>query len=285
VYRDPGEDPISFGDIFEGEHLIDVHARLRTRRLGGGNMPRTAAERISRTVNRPLSDPGDTVPMYTPALPQRPEDFHALAFGGATMKGNEPLRAILLSDSCAIDTALGTERGRRAQGRLLFAPIVPTTKEAVEALDDEPLFGRFPLNTAQGRFGWATAELRDCFMVDARDVRKEERILTLTAEAAEDLEVSWDACALRRGPLAVSHNIAKLARALAGEGGDPEERAGAVEMVEEMLLIAWQLEGGLLRAVADAPAPDRAALEQIVDELKKLEAVARAAHEQLSAAL
>ena len=59
----------------------------------------------------------------------------------------------------------------------------------------------------------------------------------------------------------------------------------AVEMVEEMLLIAWQLEGGLLRAVADAPAPDRAALEQIVDELKKLEAVARAAHGQLSAAL
>jgi hypothetical protein len=285
VYRDPGEDPISFGDIFQGNHLIDVHARLQTRRLGGGDMPRTAAERISRAVNRPLADPGENVPMYTPALPQRPVDFHVLAFGGATMKRDNPLRAILLSDSCAIDTALGTERGRRAQGRLLFAPIVPTTKETVEALEDEPLFGRFPLNAAPGRFGWATAELRDCFMVDARDVREEDRILTLTAEAAEDLEASWDACALRRGPLAVSHNIAKLASALAGEGGDPEEQAGAVEMLEQMFVIAWRLEGGLLRAVADAPAPDRAALEQIVDELKKLEEAARTAHERLSEAL
>jgi len=285
VYRDPDEDPISFGDIFEGKHLIDVHARLETRQLGGGNMPRTAAERISRAVNRPLSDPAETVPMYTPALPQRSEDFHVLAFGGATMKRDEPMRATLLSDSSAIDTALGTERGRRAQGRLLFAPIVPTTKEAVEALDEEPVFGRFPLNAEPGKFGWATAELRDCFMVDARDVRNEDRILSLTAEAAEDLEVSWDACVLRRGPLAVSHNIAKLAGALAGEGGDPQEQAGAVEMIEDMLLIAWQLEGGLLRAVADAPAPDMAVLGQIVDELKRLEQTAREAHERLSEAL
>lgn len=248
-------------------------------------MPRTAAEKISKAVNRPLADPGENVPMYTPALPQRQEDFHVLAFAGATMKGDEPMRAILLSDSCAIDTALGLERGRRPQGRLLFAPIVPATKETVEALDDEPLFGRFPLEAAPGKLGWATAELRDCFMVDARDVRIEDRILTLNAEAAADLEVSWDACALRRGPLAVSHNIAKLASALAGEGGDPEEQAKAVEKIEEMLLIAWRLEGGLLRAVADAPTPDRAALEQIVDELKKLEEAARAAHERLSAAL
>ena len=174
-------------------------------------MPRTAAEKISKAVNRPLADPGENVPMYTPALPQRQEDFHVLAFAGATMKGDEPMRAILLSDSCAIDTALGLERGRRPQGRLLFAPIVPATKETVEALDDEPLFGRFPLEAAPGKLGWATAELRDCFMVDARDVRIEDRILTLNAEAAADLEVSWDACALRRGPLAVSHNIAKLA--------------------------------------------------------------------------
>jgi hypothetical protein len=285
VYRDPGEDPISFGDIFEGEHLIDVHARLQTRRLGGGNMPRTAAEKISKAVNRPLADPGENVPMYTPALPQRQEDFHVLAFGGATMKGDEPLRAILLSDSCAIDTALGVERGRRAQGRLLFAPIVPTTKEAVEALDKHPLFGRFQLNEAPGKFSWATAELRDCFMVDARDVRTEDRILTLDAEAATDLEVSWDACALRRGPLAVSHNIAKLASALAGEGGDPEEHAKTVEKLEEMLLIAWRLEGGLLRAVADAPAPDRAALQQILEELQKIEETARGACERLSEVL
>jgi hypothetical protein len=285
VYRDPGEGPISFGDIFEGKHLIDVHARLQTRRLGGGNMPRTAAERIARAVNRPLSDPGETVPMYTPALPQRPEDFHVLAYGGATMKRDEPLRAILLSDSCAIDTALGTERGRRAQGRLLFAPMIPTTETAVEALEEQPLFGRLPLTAAPGKFGWGTAELRDCFMVDARDVRKEDRILTLTADAAEDLEAAWDACALRRGPHVVEHNVTKLAHALAGEDGDAEEQAGAVEMIQRTLVVAWRLEGGLLRAAADSPVPDKAALKQIVAELKELEESARAAHERLARAL
>lgn len=57
VYRDPGEDPISFGDIFEGEHLIDVYAKLETRPLGGGDTPRITTERILKKFNRPLPGP------------------------------------------------------------------------------------------------------------------------------------------------------------------------------------------------------------------------------------
>jgi hypothetical protein len=248
-------------------------------------MPRTAAERISRAVNRPLTDPGDAVPMYTPALPQLAESFHVLAFGGATMKRGVPLRAILLSDDCAIDTALGEERGRRAQGRLLFAPIVPAKDSEVTKLEERPVFGRFPLPMHAKLFDGGIAELRDCFMVDARDVRTKDRRVTLTTEAAEDLEAAWDACVLRRGPHAVAHNVAKLAAALAGEDGDPEEQAGVVEMIERTLVTAWRLEGGLLRAAADAPVPDKAALQQMVTELKGLEESARAAHQRLSAAL
>jgi hypothetical protein len=286
VYRVPGEDPISFGDIFEGEHLIDVHAKLETRPLGGGDTPRVTTERILKKFNRPLTGSDPEVPVYSPALPPLAESFHALAFGGKRMKEDGPLRAILISDSCAVDTALGDERGRRPQGRLLFAPIVSATKAQITKLEETGVFGRFPLPAAdEPPFAGGVAELRDCFMVDARDVRRDDRILTLTDDAADDLEAAWDACVLRRGPHAVAHSVAKLARALAGEDGNPEDEAEKVEVIIEALIVAWRLEGGVLRAAADSRALEPAVIQQIVDELKELEKLARAAHERLAPAL
>jgi len=284
VYRVPG-DPISFGDIFEGEHLIDVYAKLETRPLGGGDTPRITTERILKKFNRPLTGSSEAVPVYSPALPPLKESFHALAFGGDRIKQDGPLRAILLSDGCAIDTALGIERGRRPQGRLLFAPIGSANDAEIAKLEERPLFGRFPLPKDPKLFDGGIAELRDCFMVDARDVHTQHRILTLSPEAADDLEAAWDACALRRGPHVVEHNIAKLAQALAGEEGNAGDQADVVEMIARTLISAWRLEGGLLRAAADAPKPDTEALQQIVDELKELEESAHAAHERLAQAL
>ncbi len=285
VYRDPGEDPISFGDIFEGKHFIDVHAKLETRPLGGGDTPRVTTERILKKFNRPLTGTAEAVPIYSPALPPLKENFHALAFGGERMKGDGPLRAILLSDSCTVDTALGTERGRRPQGRLLFAPVLPATEAQIVKLEERRVFGRFPLPKDKEReFDGGVAELRDCFMVDARDVCPNDRILTLSGEAAEDLEAAWDACAMRRGPHVVEHNVTKLASLLANDEGVSDDDIEAVEMIAQTLVTAWRLEGGLLRAVADSPVTEKAALEQIVTELKQLEKFARSAHERLTRA-
>lgn len=285
MYRDPGEYPISFGDIFEGDHLIDVHARRETRPMGGGDMPRKTAERMSDVVNRPLIDSAQTVPVYTPALSPAPESFHALAFGGQRMKQDAPLRAILLSDSCAVDTALGTERGQRTQGRLLFAPIAPATEAQVTKLKGRRKFGSFPLpEDAKLHFEGGIAQLKDCFMVDARDVLVEDRLLSLCDEAAAELEAAWDACALRRGPHVVEHNVAKLARSLA-DGEADADTVSSVEMIAQTLIMAWRLEGGLLRAAADSPEHDESMLQQLVVELKELEESARTAHERLTEAL
>jgi hypothetical protein len=283
VYRDPDEDPISFGDIFEGEHLIDVHAKLETRPLGGGDTPRITTERILKKFNRDLTGSGDPVPVYSPALPPLKESFHALAFGGDRMKDDGPLRAILISDSCIVDTALGGERGRRPQGRLLFAPVVTATEAQITKLQERRVFGRFPLpKDTELHFDGGVAELRDCFMVDARDVRASDRILTLSDEAAEDLEAAWDASAMRRGPHVVEHNVAKLARSLAGDEDVSDADVEVVETIAQTLIAAWRLEGGLLRAAADAQEPDAEALQQIVAELKELEESARLAHERLA---
>lgn len=244
-------------------------------------MPRTVSEKIARAVNRELTDTGERIAMYTPALPQHPDKFHVLG-QGATMKLDAPIRAILLSDSCAIDTALGVERdGRRVHGRLLFAPIVPASDLQLESLTNRPIFGRFPM-LKNGRLSGAVAELRHCFMVDARDVRKEDRIVALTDEGAEELETAWDAWALRRGPLVIEHNMQKLASTLNDGGVDTSDQDAAVGTVEQALVAAWRLEGGALRAAADSPEPDLEALGRLVAGLKELEEAAREAHERLS---
>lgn len=202
------------------------------------------------------------------------------------MKQDCPLRAILLSDSCTVDTALGTERGRRAQGRLLFAPIVPATEPQIVKLQTRRVFGRFPLPKDTDRhFAGGVAELRDCFMVDARAVRVADRFLTLSDLAAEDLEAAWDACATRRGPHVVEHNVARLAGSLSEGEGASQDDFDAVEMVAETLIAAWRLEGGVLRAAADSLTGDKAAVEQIVSELELLESFARIAHERLARAI
>lgn len=288
VYRDPGEDPISFGDVFECDYLIDIHCRANTRALGGGDMQRTTAEKLARAESRSL-EPGDPVPVYSPLLPPRRESSYVLG-SGTTMKLKAPVRAILISDSCAVDTALGVDReGRRPDGRLLFAPLVPATALQLQKLTDPPIFGRFPLIrlAESDDHDGAVAELRCCFMVDARDVDKKDRILALTAEAAEDLEVAWDAYALRRGPQAVEHNVGKLARRL---GRDPDSRAieDAMDALERALESAWRLEGGALRrAAATREGADLATPEEVarlMAELQDLERLAREARERLALA-
>lgn len=278
VYREPGE-RISFGDIFQSQHLIDVHVGESTSALGGGPMDRRVAERIAKQNNLALTDlHSESILVYTPAMKQH-KDRHDVLGRGSNMKLDAPNRAILLTDSCAVDTALVVGRdGRRKRGRLLFAPIVPAGDADVSRLTEKPVWGRFPLPRLMNDES-AVAELRYCFMVDVRDVHDDQRISSLDGETAEELEVAWNAYALRRGPLATARNADKVAAILADDAHDSEPAA----MIEDALNIAWRLEGSL-SSVAETSESDTDELDQLITDLKRLEETARAAHESLSQA-
>jgi hypothetical protein len=256
VYQEPDEQ-ISFGDIFESEHLIDVHARADTAALGGGPMEQTVAQKIAKAMSKELTDLGGGIPMYTPAN-----------------------RAILLTDSCAVDTAMIVDRkGRRKRGRLLFAPVVLADEGEVERLLDQPQFDRFPLSPCDAFEHGAVAELRHCFMVDVRDLSEDDRITALDNEAAEDLEAAFAGYALRRGPLATERNVERLAELIAAEL-DPAKLEGVAELIGEVLDVAWRLES----AVDDVAGSElsREKLDRLAGDLLTLEDVTRRARELLS---
>jgi hypothetical protein len=281
VYRSPDE-RVSFGDIFESDYLIDIHVDSNTSALGGGPMDRRVAERIAKQNNLSLTDDeSERILVYTPAMQQHRDRFDVLG-RGTTMKLTTPNRGILLTDSCAVDTALVVDRdGRRKRGRLLFAPVVPARDDDVDRLTEKPVWGRFPLPRADSFDGGAVAELRYCFMVDVRDVCAEHRILALDEEAADELEVAWNAYALRRGPLATERNAVKLEASLPGTSDDPSHADGPTEMIEEALNVAWRLEGTLSEA-AETAEFDIDKLNHLAADLKELEEAARIAHERLS---
>lgn len=283
VYRDPGEDPISFGDIFESEHLIDVYAARDTRALGGGPMPRKAAEKVAKQMNRELTDIGsELIPVYTPAMVQHGDKYHALA-RGSNMKLPEPNRAILLADSCAVDTALVVGRdGRRKRGRLLFAPVVAVSREDVERLLDMPVFGRFPMLPCDVFPDGAIAELRYCFNVDVTEVNHRDRILAMDVEAAEDLEVAWCAYALRRGPLSTQRNVERLA-AIVSERSDAAEIEGLAEAIGHAIDVGWLVEGRLDTA-SEKPPLTAEAIDELSEALGSLERAAREAKQEIEKA-
>jgi hypothetical protein len=101
----------------------------------------------------------------------------------------------------------------------------------------------------------------------------------LTEETLEDLEVAWNAHALRRGPLATEHVVSDLADLLKERSSQAEETAHAVL---EALNIAWRLEGGSLSDVAESSSLEREKLDRLVADLRELAEAARTAHERLS---
>ena len=281
VYTTPAE-RISFGDIFQSDHLIDVHVGAEARALGGKPLQRTTVAKIARGNNLELIDSGDPLPVLSPAMSQHPDSFAVLA-RGSNMKHPGPNRAILLADSCAADTALVVDRqGRRSRGRLLFAPVVvPGPDDDIERLADQPVFGRFPLAKLDAVFpDGAIVELRYCFMADVRDIHAVDRILALTKVAAEDLEVAWSAVALRRGPLATGHVLRKLAEIT---DGDPPASERPARMLKDVMNVAWRIEGGSLADAAESPALDPDKVARLIADLEDLENAARAARDALGA--
>ncbi len=226
-YLPPGR-TISFGDIFDLSFLYDVHVRADAVALGSRDLPAKAGGGRA----------------YANAYPGRQ---WVLARGELGL-------GILISDNCLVDTALGQDRGNAPpKGRLLFAPVTEIP------VRDLPLktFGRFALPRWDGVWEAASAELRRCFMVDARDVagNRDKRRVSLGAETAEQLEIRWSAYAARRGPLSSGRNCEKLAEVLARELGDQELTQGDRDVafsVAAALATAWRVEGSDLEAVSDA---------------------------------
>lgn len=252
---------VSFGDIFDLEFLHDVYVRgdavvLGSRALKGGG------ESFSESFPNPK---------------------WVLAHGGSC-------KAILITDNCAVDTALGQDReGGKAKGRLLFAPV-----SAIEE-SELPLrtFGRFALPTWDGEWAAGAADLRRCFMVDARDVAayRDARKASLDLELAEELEVKWSAFASRRGPLTSARNAEKLAEVLSRVNGDSSLGDGDIAVgyaVAEALSVSWRLEGKDLEAVADAHSdgtPGVAEIEAVEVALRGLADAATSAADKLRSRL
>jgi hypothetical protein len=226
---------VSFGDIFESAFLFDVHLRKDAVQLGAQNM----SARYGGGLAFSARYPGNR--------------HYVLGRGG-------PFRAILITDNCAVDTALDQRHDAsddppaKPKGRLLFAPLT----EADADVTDIPTFGRFLLPPCPGRFGAHIAELRRCFMVDARDVaeHKDSRVASLDDDLAEALEVRWNAFAVRRGPLANARNAEKLlgtlTRIAGREDAPTEDELSAARSLTDVLAATWRLEGAGLEAVGDA---------------------------------
>jgi hypothetical protein len=252
---------VSFGDIFDLEFLHDVHVRGDAVALGSRAM-KGGGETFSETFPNPK---------------------WVLAHGGSC-------RAILITDNCVVDTALGQDRaGGKAKGRLLFAPVSPI-KESELPLRS---FGRFALPTWDGEWAAGAAELRKCFMVDARDIaaHRDARKASLDLELAEELEVKWSAFASRRGPLTSARNAEKLAEVLSRLNSDlalSDDDIGVGYAVAQALSVSWRLEGKDLEAVADVHSVETSGVgevEAVEAALRELADAATSAADQLRSRL
>jgi hypothetical protein len=257
-YRPPQEE-VSFGDIFEADFFHDVFLKADAVQMGTRDMTAKYGGGL----------------MYAESF-NRNRDF--------VLGRGRPYRAMLIADNCLVDRILDQDnRGRRPQGRLLFAPIIET--DAHKELKD---FGRFALPEWEGRLPCSVAELRRCFMVDAPDIvaHRDQRIAALASDSMAELEVRWNAYAARRGPLAGARNAEKAAELVAHSNDDDPDPELAQE-IAATLLAAWRLEGDALEAVSDAHADQEGgedALATLQLRLEDLGKRASAAAERLAQA-
>jgi hypothetical protein len=253
-YTKPGPE-LAFGDIFKALYLFDVHLRTDADQMG------------SRQLRAGMG--------YSPQFKTR-EDF-VLAHG-------RRCDAVLISENCSIDDALGVDRQRaKPRGRLLFAPVSPQQETEITHLDQNRAFDRFPLIPRDGYVG-GIVELRRLFMVDIRDVEKSNRMVSLAARPAEELAVTLSAYTTRHGPLTALHHADKLAQLLA-KGTDPDNRTRTAALrVAQVIADAWTLDGLDLSAAAEVVIADEvpSILSSIVSRLRSLAETAAAAADALA---
>ena len=278
MYVTPSGD-VEFGDVFSAEWLFDVHVR-------GDAVP-------LKPFDCPAGKRRPAVTGYAKAQPTSNRDL-VLAHG-------QPRRAIVVSDSCEVESVLI----RRRRGRLIFAAVDAWPGDAAEA--DKALtsgnFRRHPLPPADG-FAGGVALFESLFAVghDAVTASADHsRVARLDDDAVVDLEIRWNAYSTRRGPRTHADNARKLAVLLSADGDaaaldsllDPESGVepdsldvAAANLVAQTLTAAWDIEGRVLNAMADAlEARERAeqSRDELTARLTELENLARTAQEALTA--
>ena len=275
TYESALREELSFGDICEAEFLFDVHVRADARAMG-----REIAQ-ASFAARRWNIDAD--VPYFVPGVSIREGQNYVLAHGLHQL-------AVVLSDDCLIETALGRDTGGPTNRRLLFAPVVAASGEEVAELAGGN-FGRFPLPGNERDEEDRIVDIRRCFMVDARDVHEAHtadrfRIASLDDPTRDELAIRWSAYALRRGPFVAEDSLEKFAEHLLDSGRVADE-ATAVDVagrLVDVVAAAWGYEGrgveGAGTAAEDGREPELA-IEVLVAELEQLRATTDAALDAL----
>ena len=251
TYVEPSSEPLQFGDVCGAPFLADV--------------------RVTATSNSlvQLTDPEGRVEgpaIYSvSATPTR-----LILAAGAPVTG-----AVVVSDTCAIKTALGRGEQKARRARVWFAPLRDITDDRLrrEVTAAPNSFGRFLLN-GDARDGVdRVVELRWAFPAEAADVRaaleaadSHFRIHSLADEAGEMLLVRWAAFSSRAGPLVAQGNADRVAELL-----EPRVGEGVADAAGRSLLRStaanWRYERGSLENAGALPADGSGDIATAVDEM------------------
>lgn len=234
---------VSFGDVCSADFLHDAHVRSDACVL------RREEQVANRFWLNRVSDLPERFPAFLAAGDARQDEDYVLAHGS-------PHDAVVLSDDCVIESALGRE-GNRPRGRILMAPVTDADARALEEHRAAPSLGVFLLgpddHVRESRF----VQLRRCFMVRAGDFA--DGLVngmvkhSLTDETRGALAARWTAYAARRGPLVAEDNARKLAELIAeGKGRPVEEVGGAAFAIAGPVIASWVFEGSALERAGAA---------------------------------
>jgi hypothetical protein len=258
TYTPTLRDGLSFGDVCVAPFLHDAYVRSDARTMGMDTMKASFAKRYGIH---------EDIPYFIPGANIKTGDDWVLAHGS-------PAQGVALADDCLIETVLGREgeASARTNRRLLFAPLVETSAEEVDDLQQEN-FGRFPLAADSFFDTPGVVDLRRCFMVQVGDVHDglkagDFRVRSLDDVARAELAVRWSAYALRRGPFVAEDSLEKFAEYLIERGVADEDQATTVaQALADLVATTWRFEGTAIEAAGNA-ASDGADPRQLIDQLK-----------------
>lgn len=203
-------------------------------------------------------------------------------------------RAIVVSDSCVIETALG--RGQsKARGRIWFAPLRELTTEAEvkEAENVSHAYGRLLLRPDDDSQTHWVVDLQRVFPAEAASVRQaleadRGRFLLhrLASEVADDLRAKWAAVSVRCGPLVARDNANHIIDRLEARGIGAVEAENAANALMAVAAASWVFEGSSLEAAGTLREEEDAdkilgAIDGMVEDLTALHDRALGALESL----